>query len=254
MCNFSNFSNNNQSNQSATYNPLDNQQAKTPTALELIKMAAELAAIDHAADSMIYNPIPISVSLNAKVGDVNISCSINNDAARGNIDCNCSSMYKQATGQTTQQESKADHQQESKADNQQESKADNHKQRTTNNASKTTDHLKFDELYSLITDFIGSYTKTKISIAPGCSDSIRLGFINKGESVEKTKMPFFGVETISMQRHFSKVFESFSIFPKGDAFSVTIKGDEVAVSNLMRRVQDNIVRNGRNVEWARYNN
>ena len=251
MCNFSNFSNNNQSNQSATYNPLDNQQA---TALELIKMAAELSAINDSAGMGLYSPVPFNGIFHINVGDFNISCRITNNAARGNIDCNCSSMYKQATGQTTQQASKADHQQESKADNQQESKADNHKQRTTNNVSKTTDHLKFDELYSLITDFIGSYTKTKISIAPGCSDSIRLGFINKGESVEKTEMPFFGVETISMQRHFSKVFENFSIFPKGDAFSVTIKGDEVAVSNLMKRVQDNIVRNGRSVEWARYNN
>lgn len=236
MCN---FSNNNQS-ATATYNPLDNQQT-APTALELIKMAAELAAIDNAADTAFYSPIPINANFNVNIGDLNISCSITNNAAR-DVDLG----NKQAT---TQQESKATS--------------------TTSNQQQATDHQqphepqhdmfqlpeKFRGLYSLITDFLGSYTKVKISIAPGCStDSIRLGFINKGESVVKGERPFFGVESVSMQRYFSKNFEYFSIFPRGDAFSVTIKGDEVAVSKLMRMVEEHINNNKRNVEWARYNN
>lgn len=230
MCNFSN------NNQSAT-----STNNTTPSAIELIKMVAELAAIDHASSSAgLYSPIPINANFNVNIGDLNISCSIINNAARGNIDCNCSSMYKQATGQTTQQE-----------------KATDQKQQTTSNISQQQEE-KFRRLYSLITDFLGSYTKVKISIAPGCStDSIRLGFINKGESVVKEikgETPFFGVESVPLQKYFSKNFESFSIFPRGDAFSVTIKGDEAAVSKLMGMVKEHIYKNKRAVEWARYNN
>lgn len=231
MCNFSN-------NQSQSATSTNN---TTPSAIELIKMVAELAAIDHASSAGLYSPIPINANFNVNIGDLNISCSITNNAAR-DVDLG----NKQAT---TQQESKATS--------------------TTSNQQQATDHQqphepqqdmfqlpeKFRRLYSLITDFLGSYTKVKISIAPGCStDSIRLGFINKGESVVKGERPFFGVESVSMQRYFSKNFEYFSIFPRGDAFSVTIKGDEVAVSKLMRMVEEHINNNKRNVEWARYNN
>lgn len=226
MCNFSN-------NQSQSATSTNN---TTPSAIELIKMVAELAAIDHASAGL-YSPIPINANFNVNIGDLNISCNIINNAAR-DVDCN-----KQAT---TQQESKATF--------------------TTNSNQQPHEPQqdmfqlpeKFRRLYSLITDFLGSYTKVKISIAPGCStDSIRLGFINKGESVVKEikgETPFFGVESVPLQKYFSKNFESFSIFPRGDAFSVTIKGDEAAVSKLMGMVKEHIYKNKRAVEWARYNN
>ena len=215
----------------------------TPSVIELIKMASEISAIDDAANvGLYYSPIPISAIFHVNVGDFNISCNITNNAAR-DVDRN-----KQATAQTTQQESKAtDHKQESKAT------TDNQQQKTTTSLQEE----KFKRLYSLITDFIGSYTRVKISIAPGCStDSIRLGFINKGESVVKEikgETPFFGVESVPLQKYFSKNFESFSIFPRGDAFSVTIKGDEAAVSKLMGMVKEHIYKNKRAVELARYN-
>lgn len=237
MCNFSN-------NQSQSATSTNN---TTPSAIELIKMVAELAAIDHASAGL-YSPIPINANFNVNIGDLNISCSIINNAAR-DID------KKQATTQTTQQES-------SKAtstttSNQQQKPQET--QTTTQYQQKITEFNqqqlpeKFRRLYYLIADFLGSYSQVKINIAPGCeTDSVRISFINKGESTGAENM-FFGVTSIPTQRYFRQQFEHFSVFPGGDAFSVTIKGCEVELSKLITKIEAEIKENKRNVKWARYN-
>lgn len=240
MCNFSN------NNQSATNNPLDNQQAKTPTTLELIKMAAELAAIDHAADSMIYNPIPISVSLNAKVGDVNISCSVNNDAAREKQPIQ---QQKPQETQTTTQQQKP---QETQTTQQQP------QQQTTTHQYDMFRQLpeKYHKLYSVVTDYLGSYTKVKINIAPNVTrDAVKITFINKGVSTAATNYPFFGVESIKDQKYFEKNFKHFSVYPNGDAFCIAVSTgtDETYLNRFMQMIRDNIRNNKREVIWGRYN-
>ena len=240
MCNFSNFSNNNQSNQSATFTT--NQQAKTPT-LELIKMAAELAAIDHAADSMIYNPIPISVSLNAKVGDVNIICSINNDVAREKP---IQQQKPQETQTTTQQQKP----QETQTTQQQP------QQQTTTHQYDMFRQLpeKYHKLYGVVTDYLGSYTKIKIGITPNIiRDAVKITFINKGVSTT-TNYPFFGIESIRNQKYFAENFKQFGVYPNGDAFYIVVGTDEeMHINKFMQMIRDNITNNKRDVVWGRYN-
>lgn len=237
MCNFSN------NNQSAT--STSNQQAKTT--LELIKMAAELAAIDHAADSMIYNPIPISVSLNAKVGDVNISCSINNDAAREKQPIQ---QQKPQETQTTTQQQKP---QETQTTQQQP------QQQTTTHQYDMFRQLpeKYHKLYSVVTDYLGSYTKVKINITPNVTrDAVKIAFINKGVSTAATNYPFFGVESIKDQKYFENNFKHFSVYPNGDAFCIAVStgtDEEMYLNRFMQMIRDNIRNNKREVIWGRYN-
>jgi hypothetical protein len=240
------FANNNQS-ATATYNPLENQQAKTPTTLELIKMAAELAAIDHAADTALYSPIPISGNFQISIGDVNISCSINNDAAREKQPIQ---QQKPQETQTTTQQQKP---QETQTTQQQP------QQQTTTHQYDMFRQLpeKYHKLYGVVTDYLGSYTKVKISITPNVMrDAVKIAFINKGVSTAATNYPypFFGVESIKDQKYFEKYFKAFGVYPNGDAFYITVSIDEeMYLNRFMQMIRDNIRNNKREVIWGRYN-
>lgn len=232
MCNFSN------NNQSATNNPLDNQQA-APTVLELIKMAAELAAIDNAADTALYSPIPINGIFHINVGDFNISCSITNNAARGNIDCNCSSMYKQATGQTTQQS-----QQKSENTTQQsQHKSDN----ITQQSQRVNVPCNHRVLYSTIIDFIGSYNKTliKVDYRSHPNGGVTLSVINKGN----TSKPFFTENTIDTTRILRKTYEQMHVMMGRDAFFVVIKNDN-EIADLISALKAHAEKNKRDIIWV----
>ena len=244
MCNFSN------NNQSATNNPLDNQQA-APTVLELIKMAAELAAIDNAADTaLLYSPIPINGIFHINVGDFNISCSITNNAARGNIDCNCSSMYKQATGQTTQQS-----QQKSENTTQQpQQKSENTTQQSQQKSENTTQQSQrvnvpcnHRVLYSTIIDFIGSYNKTliKMDYRSHPNGGVTISVINKGN----TSKPFFTENTIDTTRILRQTYEQMYVMSGRDAFFVVIKNDN-EIADLISALKAYAEKNKRDIIWV----
>ena len=226
MCNFSN------NNQSAT-----STNNTTLSAIELIKMAAELAAIDHASAAGLYSPIPISANFNVNIGDFNISCNIINNAAR-DVDCN-----KQATTQTTQQESKAT------------STTNSNQQPHEPQQDMFQLPEKYHKLYGVVTDYLGSYTKVKINITPNVTrDCFKIAFINKGVSTAATNYPFFGVESIKDQKYFEKYFRSFGVYPNGDAFYIGIDIDEeIYLNRFMQMLRENIKKNKRDVVWGRYN-
>lgn len=239
MCN---FSNNNQSATSTT----SNQQQAIPTTLQLIKMAAELAAIDNAADTALYSPIPISGNFQISIGDVNISCSINNDAAREKQPIQ---QQKPQETQTTTQQQKP---QETQTTQQQP------QQQTTTHQYDMFRQLpeKYHKLYSVVTDYLGSYTKVKINITPNVTrDAVKIAFINKGVSTAATNYPFFGVESIKDQKYFENNFKHFSVYPNGDAFCIAVSTgtDEVYLNRFMQMIRDNIRNNKREVIWGRYN-
>lgn len=235
MCNFSN-------NQSQSATSTNN---TTPSAIELIKMVAELAAIDHASSAGLYSPIPINANFNVNIGDLNISCNIINNAAR-DID------KKQATTQTTQQES-------SKAT----STTTSNQQQQKPQETQTTHQYdmfrqlpeKYHKLYRVATDYLGSYTKVKISITPNViRDAVKIAFINKGVSTAATNYPFFGVESIKDQKYFEKYFKAFGVYPNGDAFYIAVSIDEeMHLNRFIQMLREHIEDNKRDVVWRRYN-
>lgn len=199
-------------------------------------MVAELAAIDHASSSAgLYSPIPINANFNVNIGDLNISCSINNDAAR----------EKQPIQQQKPQETQTTTQQQKP------------QQQTTTHQYDMFRQLpeKYHKLYSVVTDYLGSYSKVKINITPVTTrDAVKIAFINKGVSTAATNYPFFGVESIKDQKYFEKNFKHFSVYPNGDAFCIAVSTDEeIYLNRFMQMIRDNIRNNKREVIWGRYN-
>ena len=190
-------------------------------------MAAELAAIDHAADSMIYNPIPISVSLNAKVGDINISCSINNDAAREKQPI----QQPQQQSETTQQP-----QQQSETTQQSQSQRVNNVPRNHR------------VLYSTIIDFIGSYDKTliKVDYRSHPNGGVTISVINKSENTSK---PFFTENTIDTTRILRQMYEQVHVMVGRDAFFVVIKNDN-EIADLISALKAHAEKNKRDIIWV----
>ena len=211
MCN---FSNNNQS-QSAT-STTSNQQQAIPTTLQLIKMAAELAAIDNAADTALYSPIPISGNFQISIGDIYCSISISNGALR--------SQQQSETTQQSQQQSE-----------------------TTQQSQRVNVPRNHRVLYNTIIDFIGSYNKTliKVDYRSYPNGGVTLSVINKGN----TSKPFFTENTIDTTRILRQSYEQMHVMTGRDAFFVVIKNDN-EIADLISALKAHAEKNKRDIIWV----
>ena len=210
MCN---FSNNNQS-QSAT-STTSNQQQAIPTTLQLIKMAAELAAIDNAADTALYSPIPISGNFQISIGDIYCSISISNGALRS-----------QQQSETTQQSQQSE---------------------TTQQSQRVNVPRNHRVLYNTIIDFIGSYNKTliKVDYRSHSNGGVTLSVINKGN----TSKPFFTENTIDTTRILRQSYEQMHVMTGRDAFFVVIKNDN-EIADLISALKAHAEKNKRDIIWV----
>ena len=220
MCN---FSNNNQS-QSAT-STTSNQQQAIPTTLQLIKMAAELAAIDNAADTALYSPIPISGNFQISIGDIYCSISISNGALR--------SQQQSETTQQSQQQSETTQQSQ--------------QSETTQQSQRVNVPRNHRVLYNTIIDFIGSYNKTliKVDYRSHSNGGVTLSVINKGN----TSKPFFTENTIDTTRILRQSYEQMHVMTGRDAFFVVIKNDN-EIADLISALKAHAEKNKRDIIWV----
>ena len=215
------FSNNNQSATSTT----SNQQQTTPTTLQLIKMAAELAAIDNAADTALYSPIPISGNFQISIGDIYCSISISNGALR--------SQQQSETTQQSQQQSETTQQSQ--------------QSETTQQSQRVNVPRNHRVLYNTIIDFIGSYNKTliKVDYRSHSNGGVTLSVINKGN----TSKPFFTENTIDTTRILRQSYEQMHVMTGRDAFFVVIKNDN-EIADLISALKAHAEKNKRDIIWV----
>ena len=230
MCN---FSNNNQS-QSAT-STTSNQQQAIPTTLQLIKMAAELAAIDNAADTALYSPIPISGNFQISIGDIYCSISISNGALR--------SQQQSETTQQSQQQSETTQQSQQQSETTQQSQ----QSETTQQSQRVNVPRNHRVLYNTIIDFIGSYNKTliKVDYRSHSNGGVTLSVINKGN----TSKPFFTENTIDTTRILRQSYEQMHVMTGRDAFFVVIKNDN-EIADLISALKAHAEKNKRDIIWV----